>query len=150
MKKAVKLARKWHFKTPVSAKQSDVIAVAELYLGDENIRNGRKGSHDIVIDGPIMVSVEESRLDAKWGLSGIPDRTFSIPSSKDGVKKTYIKRLMDLVVFSGRINFSYDFIKMCNRTPRLSYCRPSTFMEDVRIKAISSISEPVDPVTLKL
>jgi len=100
MAKPVELFEKWNKKTPTDASFQDVEKVAMHYLGEQNIRTSKTGSHQLIIKGPITKIAVMFRDGGYSGLAWLQGDSISISTvSGKSVKKTYVEQLIKMINF---------------------------------------------------
>ncbi|MGB8298487.1 MAG: hypothetical protein WCG85_23935 [Polyangia bacterium] len=93
-----KLFEEWCQFTPKDADFDDVRRVAIDYLGTDNVRDGARGSHLLIIDGPLTRLACKVRDYGYDELAWIRE-TISIPTHGGKVKPVYVARLLKLIAF---------------------------------------------------
>jgi hypothetical protein len=90
----------WCQCTPKDADIDDVRRLALYFLGADNVREGTRGSHVLIIDGPVTRLACRVR-DEGWGdLAWLQGSSLSISiHSGKKVKSVYVKQLIKLIAF---------------------------------------------------
>lgn len=96
-----KLFKKWDKKTPTDASFQEVEKVAMHYLGEENVRTGKGGSHLLIIKGPITKLAAEYRDKGFSDLAWLQGDSLSISTVRGkSVKKVWVEQLIKMIRFA--------------------------------------------------
>ncbi len=94
------LFEKWNKKTPTDARFQDVEKVAMHYLGEQNVRTGKAGSHLLIVKGPLTKIAVKFRDGGYSGLAWLQGDSICISTvSGKSVKKPYVEQLIKMIKF---------------------------------------------------
>lgn len=108
MATAVELFEEWRRFQPPKVDFDEVVRVVEHFFASDEVRKSSRGSHLLIIEGPIMENAVKFQANGYSELAFLRGPVFSIPAeSGRRVKRIYLHNLVKLIEFK----IHYDNLK---------------------------------------